>query len=50
MVFHDVVGTVATHVVPVIEGAILVALVVISVRRLADPLARRRVATAGAFA
>ena len=34
VVFHHVVGTVATHVVPVVEGAILLALVVVSVRRL----------------
>jgi hypothetical protein len=34
-VFHDVVGTVATHVVPVVEALILVALVVVSARRLA---------------
>jgi len=34
VVFHHLVGTVATHVVPVVEGAILLALVVVSVRRL----------------
>src|SRR4029077_1014294 len=34
VVFHHVVGTVATHVLPVVEGAVLVALVVASVRRL----------------
>jgi hypothetical protein len=33
-VFHHVVGTVATHVVPVLEGAVLIALVVVSARRL----------------
>jgi hypothetical protein len=36
--FHDVVGTVATHVVPLVEGAVLVALVVVSVRRLRQVL------------
>ena len=33
-VFHDVVGTLATHVVPVVEGLILIALVIVSARRL----------------
>jgi hypothetical protein len=33
-VFHDVVGGFATHVVPVVEGVVLVALVVVSTRRL----------------
>ena len=51
IVFHDVVGTVATHVVPIVEGVILVALVVVSVRRLRDVLGRRRApAGVGAFA
>ncbi|MBV8295812.1 MAG: DUF2029 domain-containing protein [Acidimicrobiia bacterium] len=44
-VFHDVVGAVATHVVPIVEGAILVALVVVSVRRMGDVLTRHRVPT-----
>jgi hypothetical protein len=42
--FHDVVGTIASHVVPVIEAAVLIALVTISVRRL------RAAAPAGTFA
>ena len=41
--FHDVVGTVATHVVPIVEGAVLVALVIVSVRRMGDVLTRHRV-------
>jgi hypothetical protein len=32
--FHDVIGTIATHVVPVVEAAVLLALVIMSVRRL----------------
>jgi len=44
-VFHDVVGAVATHVVPIVEGAILVALVVVSVRRMGDVLTRHRAPT-----
>jgi len=43
VVFHQVVGTVATHVLPVVEGAVLLALVVASVRRLTT-------ARVGAFA
>ncbi|MBV8982533.1 MAG: DUF2029 domain-containing protein, partial [Acidimicrobiia bacterium] len=38
--FHDVVGTLSTHVVPVVEGLILLALVVVSTRRLAGLAAR----------
>ena len=34
VVFHDVVGTIATHVVPVLEAALLIALIVVSARRL----------------
>jgi alpha-1,6-mannosyltransferase len=45
---HDVVGTVATHVVPVLEAALLVALVVLSARRLLE--ARRASSRAGALA
>ena len=40
VVFHDAVGTVATHVLPVVEGAVLLALVVVSVRRLATARVR----------
>jgi hypothetical protein len=51
VIFHDVVGTVATHVVPIVEAAMLVALVVVSVRRLGDVLGRRRLtAGTGVFA
>jgi len=50
-IFHNVVGTVATHVVPVIEGAILVALVVVSARRLGGVLGGRRMPVGvGAYA
>jgi len=35
VVLHDVVGTIATHVVPVLEAALLIALIVVSARRLA---------------
>jgi len=38
IVFHDVVGTVATHVVPVLEAAVLFRLIVVSVRRLRSTL------------
>jgi hypothetical protein len=34
IVFHDVVGTIATHVVPVLEAVVLVTLIVVSIRRL----------------
>jgi len=48
--FHAVVGTIATHVVPIVEGVILVGLVVVSVRRLGDVLGGRRLAGIEAFA
>jgi hypothetical protein len=34
VVLHDVVGTIATHVVPVLEAGLLLALVMVSARRL----------------
>jgi hypothetical protein len=45
VVFHDVVGTVATHVVPLVEGAVVVALVIVSVRRLRKVVAGGHVPT-----
>jgi hypothetical protein len=42
-VFHDVVGSIATHVVPVVEAAVLLAIIAVSVRRL---VARRAAALA----
>ena len=46
--FHDVVGTFATHVVPVLEVALLIAMVVLSARRLFE--GRRASSRAGALA
>jgi len=42
--FHDVIGTIATHVVPVVEAAALIALVIVSVRRLGAAASMRAVA------
>lgn len=49
--FHEIVGTVATHVVPVLEGALLLALTVLSARRVITALGvRRAAARTGALA